>query len=56
MDIEGQISLVTGGASDLGEATARYLAAKGADVAILDYDGDRVARVAAEINGHPQDA
>ena len=29
MQIDGQIAVVTGGASGLGEATARYLAAKG---------------------------
>ena len=40
MDIEGQVALVTGG-KGLGEATARYLANKGADVNILDYDSDR---------------
>ena len=54
MQIDGQVALVTGGASGLGEATARYLADKGADVMILDFDGDRAAQVAAEIGGHSQ--
>ena len=54
MQIDGQVALVTGGASGLGEATARCLAAAGADVAILDYDGKRVVQVAAEISGHSQ--
>ncbi|SMY06925.1 SDR family NAD(P)-dependent oxidoreductase [Flavimaricola marinus] len=54
MRIEGQVAVVTGGASGLGEATARYLADKGADVAILDFDGDRAAQVAAEIGGYSQ--
>ncbi len=54
MQIDGQVALVTGGGSGLGEATARFLAASGADVAILDKDGDRAARVAAEIGGHSQ--
>lgn len=54
MQIEGQVALVTGGASGLGEATARHLAAQGADVAILDFDGDKAARVAAEIGGYSQ--
>jgi len=54
MKIEGQVALVTGGASGLGEATARYLAAQGADVAILDNDGDKARAVAAEISGYSQ--
>jgi len=54
MDIEGQVALVTGGASGLGEATARLLAQAGADVGILDYDGDGAAKVAADIGGYAQ--
>ena len=34
-------SIVTGGASGLGEATARMLAASGAKVAILDMNAER---------------
>jgi len=44
-------ALVTGGASGLGEATARMLAGLGAKVAILDRDAQRGAAVAAEIGG-----
>lgn len=54
MQIEGQVALVTGGASGLGAATARYLAKRGADVVILDYDGEKAAAVAAEISGYSQ--
>ena len=54
MNIEGQVALVSGGASGLGEATARHLASLGADVAILDRDGERAAQVAAEISGYSQ--
>ncbi len=54
MDIEGHGAVVTGGASDLGEATARHLAALGADVTILDFNGDRAAQVATEIHGYSQ--
>lgn len=51
MQIEGQMALVTGGGSGLGAATARYLAGKGAKVAILDYDLDRAHAVAEQIGG-----
>lgn len=51
MKIDGTPALVTGGGSGLGEATARYLAERGADVTILDFDADRAAQVASEIGG-----
>ncbi|MET3581520.1 NAD(P)-dependent dehydrogenase (short-subunit alcohol dehydrogenase family) [Mesorhizobium robiniae] len=51
MNPNGQIAIVTGGGSGLGEATARALAAKGAGVAILDLGIDRAAKVAADIGG-----
>ena len=44
-------AIVTGGASGLGEASARALAAKGAKVAILDRDAARGQAVAADIGG-----
>jgi NAD(P)-dependent dehydrogenase (short-subunit alcohol dehydrogenase family) len=44
-------ALVTGGASGLGEATARMLAARGAQVALLDRDAERGEAVAREIGG-----
>ncbi|MEA1071634.1 SDR family oxidoreductase [Sphingomonas sp. LY29] len=51
MKIDGTAAVVTGGASGLGEATARALAAKGAKVAIFDRDSERGERVAGEIGG-----
>lgn len=51
MDPNGQIAIVTGGGSGLGEATARALAAKGAGVAILDLGIERAAKIAADIGG-----
>jgi NAD(P)-dependent dehydrogenase (short-subunit alcohol dehydrogenase family) len=45
------VAVVTGGASGLGEASARALAAKGAKVALFDLNEERAARVAAEIGG-----
>jgi len=51
MKIEGQAALVTGGASGLGEATARELARLGAKVAVLDVNAALAEKVAAEIGG-----
>jgi NAD(P)-dependent dehydrogenase (short-subunit alcohol dehydrogenase family) len=52
MKLEHSISaIVTGGASGLGEATARMLAAHGVKVALLDMNGERGETVAAEIKG-----
>ncbi|MFI5014814.1 MAG: SDR family NAD(P)-dependent oxidoreductase [Hyphomicrobiales bacterium] len=52
MKLDNSISaIVTGGASGLGEATARMLASHGAKVALLDMNGERGAKVAAEIKG-----
>jgi len=51
MNIEGQVAVVTGGASGLGAATARHLAAEGAYVAILDHDGASAAALADAIGG-----
>ena len=44
-------ALITGGASGLGEATARALAARGAKVALLDMNAERGEAVAAELGG-----
>lgn len=51
MRIEGKAALVTGGASGLGAATARALAAKGARVAILDLNAEAGEAVASEVGG-----
>jgi NAD(P)-dependent dehydrogenase (short-subunit alcohol dehydrogenase family) len=50
-DIKGQSAIVTGGASGLGAATARALAAAGAKVAIFDVNAKAAAEVAIDING-----
>ncbi|HYI43407.1 MAG TPA: SDR family NAD(P)-dependent oxidoreductase [Sphingomicrobium sp.] len=51
MNIEGIAAVVTGGASGLGEATARELASRGARVAVFDRDLDKGQSVAADIGG-----
>ncbi|PKQ11794.1 MAG: 3-hydroxyacyl-CoA dehydrogenase [Alphaproteobacteria bacterium HGW-Alphaproteobacteria-1] len=49
MRITDTAAIITGGASGLGEATARHFRAQGAEVTLLDRDGARGAEVAAEI-------
>ena len=51
MDLNGQGALVAGGASGLGEATARELVARGASVTIADLNAERGEALAAELNG-----
>ena len=51
MEIKGQAAIVTGGASGLGAATARALAASGAKVAVFDLNEKGAADVAASIKG-----
>ncbi len=52
MQLATTCAIITGGASGLGEATARHFAEQGAQVTILDRDATRGANVAAEIGGH----
>lgn len=46
-----QVAVVTGGAGGIGAATARALAAQGAEVAVLDRDDTGARRTAGEIGG-----
>ena len=52
MKLDTTKAIVTGGASGLGEATARYFASQGTQVTLLDRDAARGAQVAKEIGGH----
>jgi NAD(P)-dependent dehydrogenase (short-subunit alcohol dehydrogenase family) len=51
MDFEGTAAVVTGGASGLGAATARALAARGAKVALFDLNEEKGEALAAELGG-----
>jgi len=51
MNLNGASAVVTGGASGLGGATARELAAAGAKVAVLDLNEELGQKMAAELGG-----
>lgn len=51
MEIAGKVFIVTGGASGLGEGTARMLAANGGKVVIADLQADKGEALAQELGG-----
>jgi NAD(P)-dependent dehydrogenase (short-subunit alcohol dehydrogenase family) len=51
MKIEGNVFVITGGASGLGEGTARMLAAHGGKVLVADMQAEKGEAVAREIGG-----
>jgi NAD(P)-dependent dehydrogenase (short-subunit alcohol dehydrogenase family) len=51
MDVRGAAAIITGGASGIGEATARLLAERGALCVIVDRDEERGTKVAREVGG-----
>lgn len=51
MELDEQIALVTGGTSGIGLASARLLAAEGAEVVVSGRDAERGAQAVAEIGG-----
>jgi NAD(P)-dependent dehydrogenase (short-subunit alcohol dehydrogenase family) len=51
MDIAGKVFIVTGGASGLGEGTARMLVREGAKIVIADLQVERGQALAAELGG-----
>lgn len=51
MDIAGKVFIITGGASGLGEGTARMLAGHGATVVIADLQADKGEALATELGG-----
>ncbi|MBO9477658.1 SDR family oxidoreductase [Shimia sp. R11_0] len=51
MKLDQTCAVITGGASGLGEATARHFAAQGAKVALFDLNEGRGQQVATELGG-----
>jgi NAD(P)-dependent dehydrogenase (short-subunit alcohol dehydrogenase family) len=51
MNLNGKVSIVTGGASGIGAATCRAFAAAGAKVVVTDINADGARRLATEIDG-----
>jgi len=51
VNLEGSSAIVTGGASGIGEACARQLAAAGSQVVIADLNEDRGKEIATELGG-----
>ena len=49
--LDGRRAVITGGASGIGEATCRVLAAAGASVIIVDIDGPRAGSLARQLPG-----
>lgn len=54
--MEGRVVLITGAARGIGAELARSLADRGARLALLDVDGEEVARVASALGGDAMSA
>jgi len=55
-DLRGKTVLITGGARGMGRATARKLAALGAHLIIVDWEGEAGTRLRDELNAGPGSA
>ena len=52
MDLKDKVTIVTGGASGIGAASARKFAARGAKVVVTDVNGEGAKAIAYEIGGY----
>lgn len=52
MDLKDKVTIVTGGASGIGAASARKFATRGAKVVVTDVNGEGAKAIAYEIGGH----
>ena len=53
---ENQVAIITGGASGIGEAVARRIAAEGGNITLFDVNAERLAQAAAGIAGQVETA
>ncbi|MEZ5559961.1 MAG: SDR family NAD(P)-dependent oxidoreductase [Pseudomonadales bacterium] len=51
MEYQGKVAVITGGASGIGFATARALAARGAQLVLVDVEAGRLASAGAALRG-----
>lgn len=52
MELHGKVALITGAGSGIGAATARTMAAEGADLVLIDRNAGAVATIAGEIQAN----
>lgn len=50
MKLQGQVAIVAGGGQGIGEGIVRCLAEEGADIAVVDINGDIAREVAEQVN------
>ncbi|MBM3542064.1 MAG: SDR family NAD(P)-dependent oxidoreductase, partial [Alphaproteobacteria bacterium] len=48
--LDGRVALITGGGSGIGRATAAIMAARGADVVVVDLNGKGAEETAAKVS------
>ena len=51
MKLEGKVAIVTGGGQGIGQGIVHCLAEEGADVAVVDINGDNAKKVADDVKG-----
>ena len=51
MDLNGKVTIITGGASGIGKASAEAFAARGAKLVLADLDGAAAAAAAEPLGG-----